>query len=155
LASVLIALISITRLGPTLAPFDPTRYHPSDLVVFVGAVLGLGLGLLALYFLAHSAFILVYRISTRLLHIQWSGRYYYEMDIHMEAPLDDTTVRHLLDDLYVPPPYSDDFITKSVKAHPDVKAAKPGLEFWNSLFWPAFRRPARNSYRAEREDANE
>lgn len=160
LASVLIALISINQHSSTFFPTNPFpsnpgQYHPADLAGFIGAVLGLGLALLALYFLAHYAFMLVFRLGVRFLRVRWTGRYYYELDIHMEAPLNDAKARELLDDHYDPPSYSDPFIKKTEQAHPGARVATDGLRFWDNVFWPGFRKPERNSYRTERQDANE
>ena len=154
LASVIIALLSIVHSGG-IPQVDFTHYTLSDLLEFLGAVLALGLGLIVLYFLAHYGFVVVFRSVIRLLHIRQSGRYYYEMDIHMEAPLDETRARELLDDRYQPPTFSGAFIEHVSRAHAHTDWAQHGMRFWDRVVRPAFQKPERNSYRVERQDANE
>jgi hypothetical protein len=158
LASVVVAVIGIASRPQGITAPNPLDLTTGNVVRFLAEVLGLGLLLGALYFVAHYGFSFVLGAGARLLRLRLGERYYYEIDLHMDAPLGAEEGHKLLMGQVEALGWDTGFITdveSTIKYRKLAATVTQGIRFWNRLFWPTFRRVERNSYRAERQTAEE
>ena len=157
IASVLVAVFG-TGIGQGIANFN---FAPGDLSRLLIIILLLALGLSALYFLAQYLFFWIGSLVLTVLHIPFGNRYYYEMDIHVDAPLNPGAVSELISGQFKRSGRGE-WLIENIENSTDAawkpyrnKNVTTGVRFWTKHLWPAFRRSERNSYRVERSGKNE
>ena len=159
IASVLVAVFGTGITVPT----QPVPTDFASLITLIAVILMLALALSALYFLAQYLFFTVGSAALLLLRIPLGNRYYYEMDIHVDAPIDSksSVVTDLISGEFKKSGRGERLIEgvrqktgKDWKPYRDDRVLE-GVRFWTRLVWPAFRHTERNSYRVERSGRNE
>jgi hypothetical protein len=159
IASVLVAVFG-TNIGQNITHIN---LDPTNLAELISIILLLALALSALYFLAQYLFFKVGSAALLLLRIPLGNRYYYEMDIHVDAPLDRDAdaLNELISGRF-------NKVGRGERLIENIRNSKgaawkryrnervlEGIRFWTRRIWPAFRRTERNSYRVERSGRNE
>lgn len=147
--------------APAPGPTSPLSGGPVGVSTFLhtlansaGTLIIVAIILVLIYFVAQAVALVVLRIVSswlRRARIYWGERFYYEMDLHLEAPLNDAVAVSLLDG-NLPP-----VVFQQAKAE---EGAKRSLIAWLSRWgssviawlsrWGLLTGFERNSYRIER-----